>query len=126
MLIRRHFVPSAGVPVIIPGINQSYPGSNQPTNFGATIKFTASATDVESDPIEYRFYLNRVPQTEFSSTNYWEWVTDEDDVGPHTVTVYVETIIIARQEMTLKPSTTPLWHHLSMRQYIHLRIMKPT
>lgn len=90
MLIRRHFVPSAGVPGNYPPVLTSLtPDLTSPQTSGATIKFTASATDVESDPIEYRFYLDGVPQTEFSSTNYWEWVTDEDDVGPHTVTVYV-------------------------------------
>ena len=90
MLIRRHFVPSAGVPGNYPPVLTSFvPDLASPQTSGATIKFTASATDVESDPIEYRFYLDGVPQTEFSSTNYWEWVTDEDDVGPHTVTVYV-------------------------------------
>lgn len=90
MLIRRHFVPSAGVPGNYPPVLTNFvPDLASPQTSGATIKFTASATDVESDPIEYRFYLDGVPQTEFSSTNYWEWVTDEDDVGPHTVTVYV-------------------------------------
>lgn len=90
MLIRRHFVPSAGVPGNYPPVLTSFvPDLASPQTSGATIKFTASATDVESDPIEYRFYLDGVPQTEFSSTNYWEWVTDEGDVGPHTVTVYV-------------------------------------
>jgi len=90
MLIRRHFVPSAGVPGNYPPVLTSLtPDLTSPQTSGATIKFTASATDVESDPIEYRFYLDGVPQTEFSSTNYWEWVTDEDDVGPHTVSVYV-------------------------------------
>lgn len=90
MLIRRHFVPTAGVPANYPPVLTSLmPDIASPQTSGATVTFTATATDVEEDPLEYRFYLDGVAQTEWGSGNTWAWETDESDAGDHTVTVWV-------------------------------------
>lgn len=90
MLIKRHFVPSAGVPANYRPVITSFTANlTSPQISGTSITFTATATDVEDDPLEYKFLLDDVAQTEFTSSNSWEWITDEGDVGPHTVSVYV-------------------------------------
>lgn len=90
MLIHRHFVPLPAGPVnYLPVITNFIADLTSPQISGASITFTATATDVEEDPLEYQFLLDGVAQTEFTSSNSWEWITDEDDVGPHTVAVYV-------------------------------------
>jgi hypothetical protein len=90
MMIHRHFVPSAGVPANYRPVITSFTANlTSPQISGASITFTATATDVEEDPLEYKFLLDGVAQTEFTSSNSWEWITDEGDVGPHTVSVYV-------------------------------------
>ncbi|MFA5408537.1 MAG: hypothetical protein WC343_07170 [Bacilli bacterium] len=90
MLTRRNFVPV----VVIPGnyspvLLSLVPDVASPQTAGATVTFTATGDDVEDDPLEYRFYLDGVAQTEWGSGNTWAWETDESDLGPHTFMVRV-------------------------------------
>jgi len=90
MLIKRHFVPLPAGPVNYPPVITNFIADlTSPQISGASITFTATATDVEEDSLEYQFLLDGVAQTEFTSSNNWEWVTDEDDVGDHSVGVLV-------------------------------------
>ncbi len=89
-MIHRHYVPSAGVPANYPPVITSFTANkSSPQTAGTSIIFTASATDVENDPLEYKFLLDGVDQTGFTSSSSWEWVPDEGDSGSHTVTVIV-------------------------------------
>lgn len=89
MLIKRHFVPVSVPDNGPPEITNFQASLASPQVSGTSITFTATATDPESDPLEYKFLLDSAAQTEFTSSNSWEWITDEGDVGPHTVSVYV-------------------------------------
>ena len=58
MLIKRHFVP---VSVLVNGpseITNFQVSLASPQVAGTSITFTATATDFESDPLEYKFLLD--------------------------------------------------------------------
>jgi hypothetical protein len=89
MLIKRHFVP-ASIPANGPPEITNFQASlASPQVAGTSITFTATTTDPDSDPLEYKFLLDSVAQTAFTSSNSWIWETDSGDVGPHTVGVLV-------------------------------------
>jgi len=89
MLIKRHFVPVSVPANGPPEITNFQASLASPQVAGTSITFTATATDPESDPLEYKFLLDSAAQTGFTSSNTWVWETDSGDVGPHTVGVLV-------------------------------------
>jgi hypothetical protein len=62
---------------------------------GTTIKWTATASDPDREPIYYRFWL-KGPSTgnawtvaqDWSSKNQWTWATSGNDAGSYSVYVY--------------------------------------
>ena len=89
MLIKRHFVPVSVPDNGPPEITTFQASLASPQVSGTSITFTATATDPESDPLEYKFLLDSAAQTEFTSSNSWVWETDSGDVGDHSIGVLV-------------------------------------
>ncbi|MDD4161655.1 MAG: SdrD B-like domain-containing protein, partial [Methanothrix sp.] len=66
-----------------------------PQSAGTAVKWTATATDANKDPILYRFWL-KGPSTagawkvaqDWSTKNQWTWVSSSSDSGDYTVYVY--------------------------------------
>ncbi len=66
-----------------------------PQNAGGSIKWTATATDPDRDPILYRFWL-KGPATgdawaivrDWSTSNSWTWTSAPSDAGDYSVFVY--------------------------------------
>ncbi len=56
---------------------------------GATVTFTASASDPENDPLQYMFLLDGQPRTDFTENPSWTWTTSAADIGPHSIEVRV-------------------------------------
>lgn len=86
---------------------------------GTTIVWTAEASDLESDPILYRFLLNGHPVTDWQPQNQWTWETTEQNVGDNQIEVRVidgthagrgsfdDKATIAFKIVSLNPPTTP-------------------
>jgi len=89
MLIKRHFVPVSVPANGPPEITNFQASLASPQVAGTSITFTATATDPDSDPLEYKFLLDSAAQTGFTSSNSWAWETDAGDVGDHSVGVLV-------------------------------------
>ena len=54
---------------------------------GAAVTFTATASDPESDPVQYMFLLDGQPRTEFSENPSWAWTTSAAEIGSHSIEV---------------------------------------
>jgi len=54
---------------------------------GATVVWTANATDPEYDQVQYKFLLNAEPVTVWSKFNSWSWTTKGLTPGDYTITV---------------------------------------
>ena len=54
---------------------------------GATVTFTASASDPENDPVQYMFLLDGQPRTEWLDNPTWAWTTAAADIGSHSIEV---------------------------------------
>ena len=54
---------------------------------GATVTFTATASDPENDPLQYTFLLDGQPRTDFSENPSWTWTTSAADIGSHSIEV---------------------------------------
>jgi len=65
----------------------SDPSSPQPS--GAEVTWTATASDPDNDLVQYRFFLNDAPATDWSSSNSWSWETGGSFVGDNKVEVRV-------------------------------------
>ena len=63
---------------------------SSPQEVGATIHWTASASDPENDPIQYKFLLNSQPMTDWSYNPTWDWATSNADIGTHTIKAKVK------------------------------------
>jgi protocatechuate 3,4-dioxygenase beta subunit len=69
---------------------------SSPQSAGTVVKWTATATDANRDPILYRFWL-RGPSTanawivvqDWSTSNQWTWKSSGYDEGAYSVYVYV-------------------------------------
>jgi hypothetical protein len=72
-----------------PTISSLSPNLASPQPAGATITFTATASDPESDTLQYQFLVDGVAQTGFIASNSWDWETDAGDIAAHTVSVKV-------------------------------------
>jgi hypothetical protein len=72
------------------------PDRPSPQPAGAVVKWTATATDPEKDPLVYRFWL-KGPATgnawkivqDWSPASQWTWATTPANIGDYSVYVYV-------------------------------------
>ena len=79
-----------------PVLNSLIPDIISPQKPGVTVTWTANATDVDMDPLLFRFFLNGPatngawePKTEWISDDTWAWVTSSIDRGENQVKVQV-------------------------------------
>ena len=79
-----------------PVLNSLTPDVTSPQIPGTTITWTAEATDADSDPLLFRFFLNGPatsgawqPVTEWSDAKTWTQTTSSADVGENQVKVQV-------------------------------------
>ncbi len=81
---------------LLPKLTTLASDKKSPQSAGATVKWTATATDANKDPILYRFWL-KGPSTggawkvaqDWSTKNQWTWTSSGSDSGDYTVYVYV-------------------------------------
>ncbi|HNX39134.1 MAG TPA: SdrD B-like domain-containing protein, partial [Methanothrix sp.] len=79
-----------------PTLKALTPDKKSPQSAGSFIKWTATATDANKDPISYRFWL-KGPSTgnawkvvqDWSVSNQWTWTSAGSDSGAYSVYVYV-------------------------------------
>ena len=65
------------------------PDKAAPQEAGATVTWTAQASDPENDPIQYRFFLNGQPVTDWQPQGQWTWTTSSANVGDNQVEVRI-------------------------------------
>ena len=78
-----------------PKLTALLPDKKSPQSTGTSIKWTATATDANKEPIIYRFWL-RGPSTagawkvvqDWSTKNLWTWTNAPTDAGSYKVFVY--------------------------------------
>lgn len=63
---------------------------SSPKLAGAKIHWTATASDPENDPLNYRFYLDGQPKTDWSNNPTWTWTTSITGVMSHVIEVRVK------------------------------------
>ena len=68
-----------------PILSSLLPDKESPQQTGSTVTWTASAEDLEGDPISYRFLLNGTPVSDWQTEGQWFWTAGEP--GTSTVTV---------------------------------------
>ncbi|MCX6676922.1 MAG: SpaA isopeptide-forming pilin-related protein [Methanothrix sp.] len=79
-----------------PRLTALVPDKRSPQSAGTTVKWTATATDANREPMLYRFWL-KGPSTanawkvvaDWSTNNQWIWTNSGSDGGDYTVFVYV-------------------------------------
>ncbi|MDD4448435.1 MAG: hypothetical protein PHN61_12275, partial [Methanothrix sp.] len=79
-----------------PRLTALIPDKKSPQSAGATVKWTATASDANKDPILYRFWL-KGPSTggawkvaqDWSTKNQWTWASPGSNSGDYMVYVYV-------------------------------------
>jgi large repetitive protein len=72
-----------------PHINKLTTDKASPQGAGATITWTAYASDQDLEPISYRFFLNGNPSTNWNTNNQWIWTTSSADAGDNRIEVRV-------------------------------------
>ncbi|RPJ39753.1 MAG: hypothetical protein EHM35_01550, partial [Planctomycetaceae bacterium] len=72
-----------------PAITSLEPDKAAPQESGSTVTWTAQASDPENDPIQYRFFLNGQPVTDWQPQGQWIWTTGNDNVGDNQVAVMI-------------------------------------
>jgi len=60
-----------------------------PIGVDETITWTATASDPENDPVQYRFFLNDQPATDWQSQDQWTWTATDTNVGDDKIEVRV-------------------------------------
>jgi protocatechuate 3,4-dioxygenase beta subunit len=89
-------------PVVSPAGNNTPPAlhsltsdKSSPQLLGASIVWTANATDPDGDQILYRFFLNGPstggsgkPETDWAAVNVWTWQSTQADVGQNQIRVW--------------------------------------
>lgn len=63
---------------------------SSPQIAGTKVSWTASALDSENDFLQYRFFLDGQPKTDWSISSTWEWITSDKDIGSHVIEVKVK------------------------------------
>ena len=72
-----------------PAIASLEPDKAAPQEAGAIVTWTAQASDPENDPIQYRFFLNGQPVTDWQPQGQWTWTTSNANVGENQVAVSI-------------------------------------
>ncbi len=80
----------------LPKLTALTPDKKSPQSAGATVKWTATASDANKDPMLYRFWL-KGPSTggawkvvaDWSTKNQWTWTGSGSDSGDYMVYVYI-------------------------------------
>ncbi len=78
-----------------PKLTALTPDRKSPQSAGTPVKWTATATDANNDPVLYRFWLKgqstggvwKVIQ-DWSPKNQWTWTSSGSDIGDYSVYVY--------------------------------------
>ncbi len=60
----------------MPVISDLSPDKASPQEAGSIVTWTAQASDLEKNPILFRFFLNELPVTDWQSRNKWVWTAD--------------------------------------------------
>lgn len=76
---------SNGIPMVTDLVSD--PSSPQP--YGAGITWTATASDPENDPIQYRFFINDTPANDWSGSNKWSWEAGKSNIGDNKIEVRI-------------------------------------
>ena len=63
------------------------PSPASPQVAGASVTFAATASDTESDPLQYMFLLDNQPKTSWTDNPAWTWTTAATDIGSHSIEV---------------------------------------
>jgi tetratricopeptide (TPR) repeat protein len=71
----------------MPTIISLQPDKTSPQDTGSVINWTTEASDLESDPISYRFLLNNTPATDWQSQNQWAWKAAQPGISQIEVQV---------------------------------------
>ena len=58
-----------------------------PQEAGTTIKWTAATLDPENDKVQYKFFLDGQPRTDWSYDSTWYWTTSSVEIGSHTIEI---------------------------------------
>ena len=78
--------PPVNQPPVIGGLTAD---QASPQIAGATVTFTAAASDPENDPLQYMFLLDGQPRSDFTANPSWTWATSAADIGQHSIEVRV-------------------------------------
>ena len=78
--------PPVNQPPVIGGLTAD---QASPQVVGATVTFTAAASDPENDPLQYMFLLDGQPRSDFTANPSWTWTTSAADIGQHSIEVRV-------------------------------------
>lgn len=70
-----------------PIISSLKPNLSSPREAGVVLVWTTSASDAEGDIVQYKFFLNGKPRTDWSNDPTWIWATSPDDIGTQTIEV---------------------------------------
>jgi len=73
-----------------PTLKDLHADRSSPMVPGATIIWTANATDPEYDQVQYKFLLNGEPVTVWSKFNSWSWTTKGLSPGDYMITVQIK------------------------------------
>jgi len=71
---------------VMTGLTSS-PASPQVT--GSTVSWTAEAVDDEGDGLQYIFWLDGIPQTDWQDLPQWIWYTSASQAGTHSIEALV-------------------------------------
>ena len=72
-----------------PMIDNLTPDTKSPLNAGDTVIWTAKATDPDGDSIQYKFFLNGNPMTDWSPQNFWVWSNTKANPGENHIEVCI-------------------------------------
>ncbi len=72
-----------------PVIISLHSDKSSPQKAGTIVTWKTEASDAENDPIQYKFFLDDMPQTDWSSNPAWTWTTSDDDFGSHLIEIKV-------------------------------------
>ncbi len=70
-----------------PVLQQLKPDKASPQGKGSIITWTASASDPDNDPINFRFMKNDEAASDWSSSGSWVWDTSSEKPGDYKITV---------------------------------------
>jgi len=72
-----------------PDLTDFYPDVYSPQIEGTTVNWAANASDPDQDQIQYRFLLNGIEMTDWSTANSWIWNTSSAAPGDYEIRVLV-------------------------------------